>query len=559
MPVASFLNLLLGVIVLATPALSQPTTGAVPAAIPAANAIAWPSLGPPNFLAHGSDSQFWIARVELVPRTSPAVEQTVIYVRPGGQATWRRSAALPARVVDIGNRGGQLALLLDNGDWMASSDESATLGAALPDRAQMLAVTGGDDTFWALGRATTAAAAVSIAPSSEPATRSSTRPATTRAVGAAPDAPRIKLFMLDSGKWTVRSELPADVGLAASARLCVIGRTPCAAILETTRRVRAIPFATEDGHWLEGPVLRTASDIVAFKFLGGAPTPVLWVAQADGASSLYFLRDAQPPRRVDLSVAGAGGAQTQTVAFAAGRIHLLSPADGKNAGKLIDQNLDVETGLRSGPASLVPLGPSSAYPDITQPTQFVIWAALAFAIVSSLRWRRLMQGRVFDLDKLHLAPLGVRLGAGLIDVLPALTPLLILLRHPEATPRQALELLEFAAAPLYLLHTTAIEAAFGRSLGKMCLGLRVVSIDGTRPSISSLLIRNLLRIIDIGLVFLPLAVILFSPLRQRTGDVAAGTLVVRPPAGAEVTDSSSDDGGARPPEPPGQAKSSKTD
>ena len=141
-----------------------------------------------------------------------------------------------------------------------------------------------------------------------------------------------------------------------------------------------------------------------------------------------------------------------------------------------------------------------------------------------------MQGRVFDLDALHLAPYGYRLAAGLIDFLPALSPMLILLRPGFATPAHIVQVAEFASAPFYLLHTTIIESLFGRSLGKMCLGLSVVSIDGGSPSLGSLIIRNLLRAIDVCLLFLPLAVILFSPLRQRTGDVAAGTLVVyRPP------------------------------
>jgi len=79
---------------------------------------------------------------------------------------------------------------------------------------------------------------------------------------------------------------------------------------------------------------------------------------------------------------------------------------------------------------------------------------------------------------------------------------------------------------LYLLHTTVSEVASARTLGKLVFGLRVVSLDGTRPSAGALLTRNLLRLIDLALGFFPLVLLVYSPLRQRAGDVAAGTLVV---------------------------------
>jgi uncharacterized RDD family membrane protein YckC len=60
----------------------------------------------------------------------------------------------------------------------------------------------------------------------------------------------------------------------------------------------------------------------------------------------------------------------------------------------------------------------------------------------------------------------------------------------------------------------------------MFVGLRVVNTDGTRPSVSSLLLRNVLRIIDIFPYFPLVVMVLFSPTAQRLGDIAAGTVVV---------------------------------
>ncbi len=70
--------------------------------------------------------------------------------------------------------------------------------------------------------------------------------------------------------------------------------------------------------------------------------------------------------------------------------------------------------------------------------------------------------------------------------------------------------------------------ANGRSFGMQILGLRIISLDGGRASMMQLFIRAILLIIDTlvwGLVgFLT---IIFSRYRQRVGDHAAKTLVVR--------------------------------
>ncbi len=73
-----------------------------------------------------------------------------------------------------------------------------------------------------------------------------------------------------------------------------------------------------------------------------------------------------------------------------------------------------------------------------------------------------------------------------------------------------------------------MEAMWGATLGKMLLGLRVVKTDGSPISWSESVIRNLLRIID-GLFYYLVGAILIwtSPLRQRLGDRAAKTVVVR--------------------------------
>ena len=64
----------------------------------------------------------------------------------------------------------------------------------------------------------------------------------------------------------------------------------------------------------------------------------------------------------------------------------------------------------------------------------------------------------------------------------------------------------------------------GQSIGKLIVGIRVVCLDGTKPSISAFFIRWITLPIDstMGLAF-----IIFSKNSQRIGDLAANTTVVK--------------------------------
>lgn len=68
----------------------------------------------------------------------------------------------------------------------------------------------------------------------------------------------------------------------------------------------------------------------------------------------------------------------------------------------------------------------------------------------------------------------------------------------------------------------------GQSVGKRILGIRVVKIDGSTPTISSYLLRWLLFLVDVPLTSgLGLLVILLTKNKQRIGDLAAGTMVIK--------------------------------
>ena len=75
------------------------------------------------------------------------------------------------------------------------------------------------------------------------------------------------------------------------------------------------------------------------------------------------------------------------------------------------------------------------------------------------------------------------------------------------------------------------EWRWGQTVGKNMLGLRVIAGDGGRLGWNAAALRNLLRLADfpLALVGIDYAIVNRSPRRQRLGDRAADTLVVREP------------------------------
>jgi len=86
-----------------------------------------------------------------------------------------------------------------------------------------------------------------------------------------------------------------------------------------------------------------------------------------------------------------------------------------------------------------------------------------------------------------------------------------------------------AALPAILYDLICETAMDGQSFGKKLIGIKVVKLDGSQPSLGSYLLRWILRIVDISLLGGTVAVltILLNGRGQRLGDIAAGTTVIR--------------------------------
>lgn len=74
-----------------------------------------------------------------------------------------------------------------------------------------------------------------------------------------------------------------------------------------------------------------------------------------------------------------------------------------------------------------------------------------------------------------------------------------------------------------------LEGEYGQTIGKMALGLAVVTEDGDQIGYGEAAIRTVVRIVDVLpiLYLLGFIVMLVTDRKQRIGDIAANTVVVR--------------------------------
>jgi uncharacterized RDD family membrane protein YckC len=84
---------------------------------------------------------------------------------------------------------------------------------------------------------------------------------------------------------------------------------------------------------------------------------------------------------------------------------------------------------------------------------------------------------------------------------------------------------------IFLLYFIVLEGAYGQTVGKMAVKIKVVREDGTKIDYTDAVVRNVLRLIDLIPYFIPylLGAILIwsSDKQQRLGDRVAHTVVVK--------------------------------
>jgi uncharacterized RDD family membrane protein YckC len=139
-----------------------------------------------------------------------------------------------------------------------------------------------------------------------------------------------------------------------------------------------------------------------------------------------------------------------------------------------------------------------------------------------------------------LAPIGRRFGGLVVDELIVAVPVAIVAVVVGFDPSVAvtshwLLALNIGLVTSAFVYETLLIAAFGRTVGKIAFGTRVVrAVDGTRPTWTEAVIRALVPLalgaiprVGMMLAIVGYSLALWNPLRQGLHDRAAGTLVVR--------------------------------
>jgi uncharacterized RDD family membrane protein YckC len=367
----------------------------------------------------------------------------------------------------------------------------------------------------------------------------------------------------DPWKWVPRAELPAfppASASSASATAAVPATSPAGHLSGPAERValsmvvwKGLPILarhvengtvdlmsyTAKGAWSHPVHLAPGFPIETFGLLMGVeqtPKPILWLAPAGGAGVIYTGGSAawSGPTPLKLPPQTKTLGSERALAEAAERLRLIYLAG--QPPQPYEQQFDLDGQPVGGPAEIALAGDTVR--QVEWWVETAVMVALVFAMVAAMRRRRQAAETPPKPVDLPLAPSGLRLGAGIIDAIPILVGTAILAvnydRQHAVGPDPLLGWVGLISFFVYLAHTTVCELFFARTIGKILFGLKVVTTEGTRPAPGAIVIRNLLRIIDLWLMGLPLLLIFYSPLRQRVGDIAAGTVVVmRTPAASD--------------------------
>jgi uncharacterized RDD family membrane protein YckC len=171
----------------------------------------------------------------------------------------------------------------------------------------------------------------------------------------------------------------------------------------------------------------------------------------------------------------------------------------------------------------------------------VLLQAAFFLVALALMMWNFRRGASRMLPRLpsHWAPASLwrRLCAVLIDLSLAVVPVSLaagvavedILRHwPAFGDARTLGDMRwgFVCAGVFILHTSVGETFWGRSAGKRLTGLWVLDLSGHYAPAWRIAIRGLLKVMELVAPAM-FAMVIFSPFRQRLGDLSAGTVVVQ--------------------------------
>ncbi len=480
-----------------------------------------------DVIAHGTGrgekSYLWVGEIQWI---SADTDRTEIYGREVGAGPgWQPLMRVDERVVGMTQNSGELVLQFANGRWAwCTPPARLQYGAPMPAGIRLLGLAGDAKTLWAVG-------AVEPRPPATAPTTAATVPASTQ---PAPRQPLELVFLrYEKGIWRSRP-IASDASFNATpstvAFTLVAGDPFCCVLLDDNTVIAHRLSAASGNLSPTVTVARPAKPVLRMKLFDYSGIPMLWATGAVAPGEFWNILD-QKGIPLPLKLEGAPPkAGRFDIALAGDQYRLLFERGEKPDERLFEQRYSSEAKPDGQPVQ--------AQAD-TQAKDSRSWWMTSFMAgllvvmtVQALRRQREL-GRILQLpNRLVLAPIGRRVLSTLIDMIPILGGLGFewyrQLKASNASPFASFDPTAHAVAlagmGIYLLHTFAIELFFGRTVGKMLLGLTVSTTAGEPPTPRALAIRNLLRVVPIPI---DVVLVLYSPLRQRLGDLLTGTFVIR--------------------------------
>lgn len=485
-----------------------------------------------ELLAHGSGERLWLA--VTTPANWSGVQQSIVRER-AMQGNWYDLSNFPSRLISLTDLQGQLVVAVDGGEWKRISGEQFASGPLLPGHGEILAVAGQDSSLWAIGFA-------------EGARPETLTPATKRGVGTVvattkPALPttrpeQLQLFQLKSERWAHITELPPEIRTAQGREISLIIQkgTPLIAFKDSANAITILRFNAEGKKWSPAGAIKTSFTVRKLKLMTARDKIIAWAVGENGVGAFYFPKDNQPTpdsvwREQLLSVPATVNVMDASATAAGDELHLFIIRPDE---EFVEQKYSL--GGKEQPHSLAELPPPTN-PDETTLKELINWGLLGLLMVVTLvTANKGGSAEIVVADKVELpvAAFGLRLAAGLIDLWPAYIYEILVVHHFQNgvklsqlyTDRYLVQA-GWILTAVYFLHMVLGEIFWGKTLGKLCVGLRTVAMNGRPAPIGSIVLRNLMKMIEVlVLLGFPLIVIFFNPLRQRIGDIAAGTVVI---------------------------------
>lgn len=503
---------------------------ALVALVAPAAALAQPPASRPaparvSIRAAASEQLLWLAEVEA--------DRSQLFFRTPGSG-FDLGRVVQGRIAGLFPIDAATFVVMANNTIYRYGDDMSSPAGTLPNRDRPIGLAGGGEVIYALGSAP---------------------PASTAPIGG-----ELRLYRLDAGQWTEVCAAPAGLveGRTTRAAPRLLYHRDQLSLLGTCEGEpgRVVEFVLDAGgrSWRRSTQVAVERLVGLWAFAAGR-VPTLVTASSDGDAETFSVR-----RRL-----GDGpGAEWQVTPVELSPLpgdatpHEYRAAMGFNQciGLLVVDSQ--ERGfIQFAGVGRPPIEPTISTLDVfVKPAikmrlqglvQVATLVILTLLLVGFVAFRRSSMLKPATLPQgYELALLLQRIAAGGIDVLLFAVPATWMLdvpwrdalwslgqwgtgggATPDLPPRDTLLWWGLIAGG-YSLYALIIESITGRTIGKVLLGVRVLTETGQRPAAWQVAVRNLFRLIELAPQFWLLAILLvISRNHQRLGDIFAQTVAVR--------------------------------